>query len=232
MKSLLILVAEMTKMIKYLFGLLVLVFLHFCSDELPQENRHDKYFGSYSKKYSRISIENGPRKGLHYFDSSGIKYSCLYITTTITNDSLIPIRLIISFSKEYNYLRTNNILNSRVFLLPKRLIPERQLDFDKSMSKEIKQFLDTGINVPISLDTIIKPGERVVMTFGVLTEMKYEEFRYMELIASEKQFHLKKNDSLASLLPPSENSHSFYLALDIINSLLIPCGQISFLNSK
>ena len=214
---------------KYLFGLLFIFGLYSCSDDPPEEVRHDKYFGSYSKKYSQISIENGPRQGLIYFDSIGIKYSYLYITTTITNDSLVPIRLIISFSKEYDYLRSNNILKSKVFLLPRQLTSARQLYPDNSMSKELKQFLDTDVDVPISLDKIINPNERLVMTFGMLTEMKYEEFRYMELISTDKQFHLNKNDSLENLVHSSEDSQTFYLAIDIINSRLIPCGQISFI---
>ena len=207
---------------KYLFGLLFVFGLYSCSDDPPEERRHDKYFGSYSKKYSRIAIENGPRQGLHYVDSNGIKYSYLYITTTITNDSLVPIRLIISFSKEYNYLRSNNILKSKVFLLPIQFTPERH------MSKALKKFLDTDVDIPISLDTIINPNERLVMTFGVITEMKYEEFPYMELISSDKQFHLIKNDSLENLVHSSEDTQTFYLALDLINNFLIPCGQISF----
>lgn len=204
--------------VKYLFGLLFVFGLYSCSDDSPDEVRHDKYFGNYSKKYSQVSIENGPRQGLPYFDSNGIKYSYLNITTTITNDSLVPIHLLISFSKEYYYLRSNNILKSKVFLVPRQLTPE-----------ELKQFLDTDVDVPISLDTILNPNERVVVTFGMLTEMKYEEFPYMELISTDKQFHLNTNESLENLVPSSKDSQTFYLALDIINSRLIPCGQISFL---
>ena len=202
---------------KYLFGLLFVFGLYSCSDDPPVEVRHDKYFGSYSKKYSKVSIENGPRQGHPYFDSKGIKYSYLNITTTITNDNLVPIRLLISFSKEYYYLRSINILKSKVFLLPRQLTQE-----------ELKQFLDTDVDDPVSLDTILNPNERVVMTFGMLTEMKYEEFPYMELISTEKQFHLNTNDSLENLVQSSKDSQTFYLALDIINSRLIPCGQISF----
>lgn len=212
---------------KYLFGLLFVLGLYSCSDDPPEEHRQDRYFGSYSKKYSRIVIENGPRQGFQYFDSLGTQYNYRYITTTITNDSLVPIHLTISFSKEYNYLRSNNILKSKVFLLPRQLTPKRQ-QFDNSMSKELKQFLDKDVDVPISLDKIINSNERLVMTFGVLTEEKYGEFMYMELISSGKQFHLNTNDSLENLIHSSEDSQNFYLALDLVNSFVIPCGQISF----
>jgi hypothetical protein len=206
---------------KYLFGLLFIIGLHSFTYNPPEEIRHDKYFGTYSKKYYKISIENGPRQGNPYFDSKGTKYSYLNITTTITNDSLVPIRLRISFSKEYNYLRSKNILKSKIFLLPSHLTPEA-----------LKQFLDTNLDVPASLDTILNPKERVVMTFGMLTEMKYEEFPYMELISTDKQFHLNTIDSLKKPVHLSKDIQTFYLALDIINNRVIPCGQISFLNHK
>jgi len=218
--------------LKYFFGLLFVFGLSSCSEDLPEEIRHDKYFGSYSKKYFRVSIENGPRKGFPYFDTVGIKYAYYNITTTITNDSLIPLRLIISFSKEYNYLRSNNILKSKAFMLPSQLASERQVDSEKSMSKELKQFLDRDLNVPISLDTIINPNESLVMTVGLLTEWNEEWNPYMELISTDKQLRLTKNDTLENLVYSTQDSATYYLALDIINYFLIPCGQISFLNSK
>ena len=215
--------------LKYLFGLLFVFGLYSCSDDAPNEVKHEKYFGSYSdsQKGSGISIENGPRQGFQYFDSAGTEYSYRYITTTISNDSLVPIHLIISFSKEYTYLRSHNSLKSKVFLLPRELTPERQ-HFDNSMSKELKHFLDKDVDAPISLDKIINPNERLVMTFGVLTEMKYGEFMRMELISSDKQFHLNPDDSLENIVHPSEDSRTFYLGLNLVNSFIIPCGQISF----
>ncbi len=215
---------------KNLFGLLFIFGLYSCIESPPEEVRYNKYFGSYSKKYYKISIENGPRQGFQYYDSKGTEYNYRYITTTITNDSLVSIRLQISFSKEYNYLRSNNILKSKVFLLPRKLTPEQQ-HFENTMSKELKQFLDREVNIPVSLDKIINPNERLVVTFGVLTEIKYGEFMFMELISSNKPFHLNRNDSLENLVYSPENSQTFYLALDLVNSFLIPCGQISFITN-
>lgn len=214
--------------IKFLFGLVFLFGLYSCSDDPPEEHRHDKYFGTYSKKYSRIAIDNGQRQGFQYIDSLGAQYNYRYITTTITNDSIVPIHLTVLFSKEYNYLRSNNSLKAKVFLLPRALTPDRQ-HFDNSMSIELKAFLDKDVDKPISLNKIINPNERLVMTFGVLTEVKYGEFMYMELISSDKQFHLNKNDSLENPVHSSEDMQTFYLALDLINNFVIPCGQISFL---
>ena len=97
------------------------------------------------------------------------------------------------------------------------------------MSKELKQFLDRDIDFPVTLDKIINPNESLVMTFAVFNKSEYGEFPYMELILSDKKIHLIKNDSLRNLVHSSEDSQTFYLALDLINSFIIPCGQISFL---
>lgn len=209
--------------VKCLFGLLFLLGLYSCLDDPPDERRHDKYFGSYSKKYSsQILIKNGPRQGFPF----GINnYLC--ITTTITNVSLVPIHLGISFSKEYDFLRLNSILKSKVFLLPRQLNSELQLYSDKSVSEELKQFLGTDVDIPNSLDTVINPNERIIMTFGMLTEMKQENFPYFELISTDKQFHLNTNDSIENLVRSTKDTQTCYLALDIINNRLIPCGQIS-----
>jgi hypothetical protein len=94
---------------KYLYVLLIVIGFYSCSNDPPEVLRQDKYFGSFSKNHSQISIENGPRQGFQYY-FKGTEYSYRYITTTISNDSLVPFRLRISFSEEYKYLRDRNIL--------------------------------------------------------------------------------------------------------------------------
>jgi hypothetical protein len=163
--------------------------LYSCLNNQPKEHKYEKNFSSYSnsKKILGVSIENGPRQGFQYFDSLGTEYTYRYITTTITNDSIVPIQLKISFSKEYNYLRSNDSLKSKVFLLPRELTPDRQ-HYDNSISKELKTFLDKDVDNPISLDKRINPNEKLIMTFGVLTDIKYGEFMLMELISVTSSF--------------------------------------------
>jgi len=214
----------MIRTIRYLIAVLFVSGLCSCTVNPPEERRHDKYFGSYTKKhFSEISIENGARQGFPIEN-----YSYLSMTSTLTNVSAIPLRLKISFSKEYNFLRSNNILKSKVFLLPEQLRPDRQQSSNGEISKELIQYLEK----PTSLDTIINPDQKVVITFGMLTEMKDEEFRNMELIATDKEFRLDTTASLENHVRSSVDSQAIYLALDIINGFVIPCGTIVFLNSK
>lgn len=214
---------------KYLIVLTILsAFIYSCSEEPPKENVHGTYFGNYSEKCFGISIENGPRQGFQYFDSAGTEYTYRYITTTITNDSTAPVHLQIAFSKEYNYLRSNGDLKSKVFLLPRELTPERQ-HFDSSMSKELKNFLDTGTDIVAFLDRVINPNERCVMTFGVLTDMRYPDFFRMALVS---RYHRSRfaNDSLIKKMPLIKDSLILPLGLALENRFVIPCGQISFSN--
>src|SRR5437867_3823315 len=102
---------------RYFIGLFML-FAFSCSDK--QQEKHP------DKKHSGLYIENGPRQGLQYFDSLGIEYKYRYVTTTIINDSIVPIQLKISLSKDYNYPFAINSTKFRVFLLPRKLTPEKQ----------------------------------------------------------------------------------------------------------
>ncbi|WP_317896775.1 hypothetical protein [Aurantibacillus circumpalustris] len=212
---------------KHIIAFGLLCGFYSCSEDLCKEHKSEKYYGSYSKKYSNISIENGPRQGFQYYDTAGTAFNYRYITTTITNDSVVPIRLKISFSKEYNSLRSTNSLKAKILLLPRELTPDRQ-HFDNSMSVELKTFLDKDVDKPVSLDKIINPNERLVMTFGVLTNVIDGEFMRMELITSNSKFHLNRHDSITSVSNKSENSSTMYLALELVNSYIIPCGEISF----
>jgi len=197
-------ISKLLKTFRNSILLLFTVSVFSCSD-----NESKKHLQNISEKHFGISIENGPRQGFQYFDSARCEYDYRYVTTTITNDSIVPVHLEIYFSEEYNSLRTHDSLNSKVFLLPRALTPKRQ-HFDGSMSKELKDFLDTEIDTPISLDTTINPKEECVIRFGVLTDIEYVDPMRIALITSIK------------------NRSALSLQLSIDNGLIIPCGQISF----
>lgn len=209
----------------YLIGLLVVFGLYSCFEDPAEEPKHEKHEGGYSKKHSQLTIENGPRQGFQYVDATGTEFNYRYITTTLTNDSVIPIRLTISFSNDYTYLSSHGGLKSKVFLLPRELTPQQQ-HFDNSMSKELKQFLDTRVDSAVTLDKIIHPNERLVMTFGVLTDVKYGEFMQMALISSDKKFRLNVPEPDANKVSSKEDTSTIYLALNLVSGFIIPCGQI------
>jgi hypothetical protein len=118
-------------------------------------------------------------------------------------------RLQINFLKEDTALKDS--LKSRAFLLPRSLTPEKQ-QFDQSMAIELRKFLAKVDETPIVFDTMLSPKGKCVMTFGILTDTKYEQPNGIGLKASIR--------SLSTVA----------LGLSFDNNL-IPCGQISFITN-
>lgn len=179
--------------IKLSIGFLFLISFCSCSDN--------------SREHSGFYIENGPRKGFQYADSIGPLYHYRCITTRIVNDSVIPMRLEINFLKEDTTSKVTH--RSRVFMLPRSLTSEKQ-QLDASMSIELRKFLAKVNGTSIAFDTILRPKGICVMTFGILTETKYEQPNGIGLKALTK------------------SSSTVTLGLSFDNNL-IPCGQISFI---
>ncbi len=191
---------------KNLVGLLFLIVLFSCADSKDISNGQTN---SIEKLPRGFYIENGPRQGFMFADSIGPQYTYRYITSTIINDSTASMRLEINFSETKNTVKDS--LKSIVFLLPTHLTPEKQ-QFDQYMSRELKWFLSRVTKTPISLDTILGPKQKCVMTFGILTDVKYAE-----------PFGICLKGSTI-------NASTTTLAL-CFDKYLIPCGQISCINN-
>ncbi len=180
---------------RLLIGFLFLVCFCCCSDN--------------QKEHSGFYIENGPRQGYQYADSTGPAYHYRCITTTIINDSVAPMHLKINFQKEGN---VKDSLNSRVFLLPLNLPPEKKQVYP-GMSTGLRKFLSQVNETSVDLDTILASKEKCVVTFGILTEARFEQPNGIGLVASAKT---------SSIIP---------LGLRFDNNL-VPCGHISFISNQ
>lgn len=200
----------------------ILVIVFSCSDNEANKTQNEKTTDVYSEKYFGISIENGPRQGSPYFDSLGTEYFYISKKITLSNDTTVPIDLKISFSKEYDHMRVNKGLKSKVFLLPEELTSDEQqynvtmskeLKFDLGLTKELKRFLKSNIET-VSLIKTINPHEKYTVRFGVLTDLKYPLPVY---------FGLKLNVSSSA-----KRSSTMPLVLYLDNPFAIPCGQFSF----
>jgi len=198
-----------------------------CSDDQPKEHLHKKHLGIY--------IDHGMRKGIDYMDPTGNKYNYRSITTTITNDSLIPIQIIISFAKEYDYPCPYNGQKYKVFLLPETMTAEKQ--YNGGMGKELRAFLDSELEAPITLNKIINPKEEYDITIGVLTDIKYLDPGQLALISKQHKPHFFAHDSLINQSISKNKSLNLSLGLDFFQFFktdphdcysVIPCGQISF----
>ncbi|MBL7919394.1 MAG: hypothetical protein JNJ40_03710 [Bacteroidia bacterium] len=202
-------------------SLFILASICSCSDNQPNKLRPEKTADIYSEKHSGISIENGSRQGFKDFDSLGTEYFYLYKTTTINNNNTFPIDLKISFSKEYEDLRSNSGLKSKVLLLPTELTSEKDLN-DLSM-EELKKFLDTSIDAPVILNKALSPKGKYTILFGILTDTKYKVPFYFGLKFKTNTFQ----DSITQNETKNGKSLILPIVLYLDNPYVISCGQIS-----
>jgi hypothetical protein len=185
--------------VKHLFRLVFLIGIYGCSDNSDNHLQ----FGLY--------IENGPRQGMQYF-ASGAEYNYRYNTITIWNDSTVAIQLEIGLSEMGMNLKDS--IRSKIFLLPIHLTPNEQHFDTGGMSEELKRFLDFEIDNPVHLSKVLNPREKCVLTFGVLTDTKYPD---------------PTTPYETELLTSHEKTSALSLKLKINDTLIIPCGQFSYM---
>lgn len=202
--------------VKHLFRLVFLICLYGCSGNSDNHlnSPDEKQFRLNQYKYLQFGlyIEIGPRQGMGYIDPSGTEYNYRYYTISIWNDSTVAIQLEIGFSEMGMNLEDS--IRSKFFLLPRHLTPDEQRFDTGGMSKELKRFLDFEIDKPVHLSKVLNPGEKCVLTFGVRTDIKYPD----PTTAYETE-----------LLTSHENSSAISLKLKINDTLIIPCGQFSYM---
>ncbi len=192
---------------KQLLHLILLISLLGCAgNSLKQQNAtEEKQFG--------LAIQNGPRQGFQYFDSTKTEYLYTYNTITITNDTTFPIQLEIGLPNLQKGL--GDSCHSKVFLLPRHLTPKAQ-HFDATMPVGLKQFLDFDTNKAEHLSKKISPSEKCVLTFGLLTNTKCPN--------PTTAFGTK-------LLLSKENSETLSVQLKLNDTLVLPCGRILHLKN-
>jgi len=190
----------MTK--KQIYLLAPLIFLLGCF------GNSDHYSNHKNNTSSGLSIENGPRQGFQYIDSNSTEYNYRYYTITLTNDTTVPIQLSFGFTSLVT--RLNDTSLTKIFLLPRHLTPKQQQYDTHGISPALQYYLDHELEKLIQLDKTIQPKEKCVLTFGVLTNIKYSDPTTSygtNLLARNGKFELK-----------------------ITNALILPCGQYSFIN--
>lgn len=218
--------------VKYLFRLVFLGSLYGCSNNSDYSNRTDdetrideirideKISGlyiehglmGYHNKQFGLYIKNSPRRGMQYFDSSQEEYNYRNNTITIRNDSTVAIQLEIGFSEKGMNLKDS--IRSKFFLLPRDLTYDERGFNAGGMSEELKRFLAFEIDKPVHLSKVLNPKEKCVLTFGVLTNTQYPD---------------PTTPFQTELLTSQESSSAIFLKLKINDTLIIPCGQFSYI---
>ena len=94
------------------------------------------------------------------------------------------------------------------------MTPNEQHFDTGGISKELKRFLAFEIDNPVHLSKVLNPREKCVLTFGVLTDTKYPD---------------PTTPYETELLASSEKTSAISLKLKINDTLIIPCGQFSYI---
>ncbi len=194
------------------FGLILVFFFDNCSNNSGNDLhlKRGQNFG--------IIISNSARHGRpNYFN----------ISTTFSNDTLIPVHLKISFSKEY--VHHNN--KFRIILLPESMTVEK-LRYDGTL---IQNFLQTDYSN--SLNKIIKPKENYIVNIAFINDnnsnvipgqlaliSKLHKFNFGSIPDSSITQDMPTNDSLNISL-----GLNFSILTDSVYGFkLIPCGTIYY----
>lgn len=171
------------------------------------------------KQNKDLLITNSQRSGLRYVDTTGAIYAYLWVNSTISNNSTLPMHVLIDFTKGNTYGSGADI--SQAFLLPKKWVtPDKYLtevskQIELGMSNELKWFLDRVDKSSVSFDTVLKPKEKCNLTFGLLDHTKID---------------LPFNIGLTA---PKVSSPTTTLGLSLDqpqgNHFVIPCGHVDFI---
>lgn len=199
------------------------IFFLSCKQREPKQHVHGKFMGLY--------FDHGVRKGRFHIDASGTKYNYRSISTTITNDTLIPVSIRISLLNEYTYPKPFKNQTFRVFLFPEKLTADKN-DEDKLLNT----FLNNYYSKPFLLDTIIHPEKELTITIGVLTSVDYPEPGQFALMTKELKPRFFIGDSLIKTAMSTSRPLDLFLGLSFYKSFndsansctVIPCGKIFF----
>lgn len=209
--------------IRTIFGLLV-VLMGCTSTQQKSVNR--------SLIRSGLLIENGPTRGMGYTDAAGTKYGLVYITTTITNDSTLPIQFQVALPKEYDYPSEYGDHKFNLLLWP-NLNTDHVASLDSMMSLA-ETYLGKDLNNPYLYRKTLEPGAQWVATIG-------SRFPSQSVICSAVPYALLEFGNRAT--DPScgwathEDHNTLSLGLKIgfctvgaeyESCIILPCGQIAY----
>lgn len=151
-----------------IIGLIIVLIVCSCSQlatkgELQTENEPNEQH----RRKTGLKIEYGPNLGTTHTDTLGIKHFYVHSTNIITNDSIIPIHLEFTLSKEYEFPAFCNDKTFQAFLLPEELTPDTATLYNNIVNGQ-HDFLNSPLANPHTINKILEPGEYCVVTIGIL----------------------------------------------------------------
>ena len=131
-------------MIRTILGLIIVLMVCSCAQQtLKGEMPTEKTANQQLKPKSGLKIEYGPNLGAIDKYSAG---DYIFITSTITNDSIIPIHLQVAISEEFDFPDSCSDNKYKVFLLPKELTPDTATIYNNITVDQFQELLIDLLN--------------------------------------------------------------------------------------
>ena len=174
-------------------------------------------------------MKNTPTRGTGFTDSLGIKYGLVYITTTITNDTNVPLHFEVAFSDANDYPSEYGDQQYHIILLPEVWSLEGK-EITDSMTNKIPAYIGNS-----SLSKILDPGGSILLTIGIVRPVLPElcsATPYALLEYHEKDSHpscnlpAPENGKVSSALPLRLKVGFCTVGGDYESCTVIPCGQV------
>ncbi len=203
---------------KKIFYYLLLTCLCLCS--CTEENQIDNGYTRQEKK-TGIYIENDGLRGSNYYDSTG--QLCYYrrVIARIINDTLVPLKLHLSFLNKNVDLLPSSDKKFKVFIFPEISKSEKQGGYTP-----ITFLVNNESEKPLELNKVIQPGE----TYTINLELFFNSASggtgttYAQILMKRSKNKLLINGTLFS-------SNRINILLNVFlesNSANVSCGYLSF----
>lgn len=192
-----------------------------CEEALPTKTHlHPRYSGIY--------IDHGSMTGIWYSDRSGNIYNYRSVTSTITNDSTLPLHLDLSLPAKQYYPAPYSEQYYHIYIIPEAISGEHI----KNESKALKEFLDSASSLNYTFRKIIPPKKELTLTIGVLSSSKSLTPGQMALMSKEHKPHFVAHDSLITHAISEAKVLDLLFGIDFYkpaNTIhIIPCGKMWF----
>jgi hypothetical protein len=155
-------------------------------------------------------ITSLPKGGGFTYKEKNFGYRIFW--SRVINNTTVPIELTVNFPSDSFIVMPESDKHLKLFLPPGAMTFAKEIEYDYGVT-EIQSFLDTGLNRPTTLKTVIKPKEEYMFNTGAL-------FYPGNGLARAKLLTSSRTD-VAKL----DLSYSISIGA---STLSIPCGQIVF----
>lgn len=182
--------------------------------------------------FSGVSISNTGRHGRPKFGNDSSWHAYFNITTTITNDTTVPIQLDLQFETEYKHLNKT----FRLFLLPQNMDVEAQKK-QEYFSDTVVPFMKLHEHYPTTIKKVLQPGEKYLVNVSYLSP-KNSDFGpgQLAIISNQHPYNFASiPDNIVKLLMKDEENSNLYLGLNfstLTDSMygfkLVPMGKIKY----